>query len=384
MSHAPTASTAGSARSWLSVAESLGPRFAARAGEHDAADTFVAANFADLRAERVFSAGVPAALGGGDASHAELCGLLRVLGRHCGSTALALSMHMHQVMLPVWRWRRGQAQVEPLLRRIAAEELVLATSGGSDWLPGSGRAEKVDGGYRVSGRKVFTSGVPAASVFMTCAIVDHEGSDPAVLHFPLPLGQEGVTILDTWHTLGMRGTGSHDVVLENVFVPETAIAARREPGKWNALFHVLSGIALPLIYAVYVGIAEGARDIALAAARKKETSGTDPHLPFLAGEMENELAVAQLALASMVDLAANAEPGPETTSAICIRRTLAGNAAIRTVEKAMEVAGGAAFYRALGLERMFRDVQAARYHPLQEKVQLRMTGRLALGLDIDG
>ncbi len=356
----------------------------ARAAASDATDAFVADNYADLRSERVMSAGVPAALGGGDASHAELCGMLRVLGRHCGSTALALSMHMHQVAFTTWRWRKGQAQVEPLLKRIAAEELVIATSGGSDWIAGSGRAERVEGGYRVSGRKVFTSGVPAAGIFNTCAIVEESGAGPSVLHFSLPLDHEGVKILDTWHTLGMRGTGSQDLILENVFVPETAIGLRREPGKWNAMFHVLSVLALPLIYSVYVGLAEGARDIAVAAAKKRGKGSSDPHLPLLVGEMENELAQAQLALASMIDLAANAEPGPETTNAAVIRRTLAGMAAIHTVEKAMEVAGGAAFYRELGLERMFRDVQAARYHPLQEKVQLRLTGRFALGLDIDG
>jgi len=66
-----------------------------------------------------------------------------------------------------------------------------------------------------------------------------------------------------------------------------------------------------------------------------------------------------------------------------IGRTLAGRSAIRTVEKALEVAGGRSFYRSLKLERLFRDVQAARFHPLQEKVQLRYTGRLILGLDID-
>jgi alkylation response protein AidB-like acyl-CoA dehydrogenase len=64
-------------------------------------------------------------------------------------------------------------------------------------------------------------------------------------------------------------------------------------------------------------------------------------------------------------------------------RTLAGRAAIRTVEKAMEVVGGGSFYRRLGLERLFRDIQGARFHPLQDKRQLRYTGRFALGLDID-
>jgi acyl-CoA dehydrogenase len=74
----------------------------------------------------------------------------------------------------------------------------------------------------------------------------------------------------------------------------------------------------------------------------------------------------------------------ETTKAIVIGRTLAGRAVIRATEKAVEVVGGAAFYRALGLERLFRDVQAARFHPLQEKPQAIFTGRLALGFDVNG
>ena len=84
---------------WTALAQELGPRFAARASSHDAADSFVADNYRDLRERRVFSAGVPAELGGGGASHAELCMLVRVLGQHCGSTALALAMHTHQVAI---------------------------------------------------------------------------------------------------------------------------------------------------------------------------------------------------------------------------------------------------------------------------------------------
>ena len=86
----------------------------------------------------------------------------------------------------------------------------------------------------------------------------------------------------------------------------------------------------------------------------------------------------------MITVAADAEPGPDTTNEIVIGRTLAGRAAIRTVEKALEVAGGAAFYRSLGRERIFRDVQAVRYHPLQETAQPRYSGRLALVVDLDG
>jgi alkylation response protein AidB-like acyl-CoA dehydrogenase len=366
---------------WIAWVNELGSRFAARAAAHDATDTFVRDNYADLRAAKVFSAGVPADLGGGDASHAELCAMLRALAGYCSSTALALSMHTHLVASLVWRRRWERAPVEPLLRRIAAEELILVSSGGSDWLPGSGTAERVEGGYRVTARKIFSSGSPSGQVLMTGAVLADPTEGPLVLHFGVPLDAPGVSILDNWRTLGMRATGSNDVVLDGVFIPETAVSARRPAGKWHALYHVVCGVALPLIYAVYVGVAEAARDIAVReAARKRE----DASVQTLVGEMENELATARLALGAMMDVATRPRLDHETTNVGLIARTLAGRHAIRTVEKAMEVVGGSAFFRSLGLERLFRDVQGARYHALREQPQLRYTGRLALGLDPDG
>src|SRR5262245_41979076 len=231
---------------WVALARELGPRFAARACAHDATDAFVADNYRDLRERRVFSAGVPAELGGGGASHAELCAMVRALGQHCGSTGLALSMHTHQVAIAAWRWRHEGRVLEPLLRRVAAQETVLVTSGGSDWIAGSGRAEKVDGGYRVTGRKVFASGAPAGDLFMTMAIHDDPQSGPAVLHFAIPFDAPGVEIQDTWRTLGMRGNGSHDVVLHRVFVPYAAIGMRRPAWRWSPAWHVVVMHALPL------------------------------------------------------------------------------------------------------------------------------------------
>jgi len=144
---------------------------------------------------------------------------------------------------------------------------------------------------------------------------------------------------------------------------------------------VIYKIAFPLVYSVYVGIAESARDLALREAAKK---AKDPSVQALVGEMENELATARMALRHMIDAASTSSVGAETTNEVLIGRTLAGRAAIRTVEKAMEVVGGASFYRALGLERLFRDVQGARFHPLQEKPQQIYSGRLALGQDVNG
>jgi alkylation response protein AidB-like acyl-CoA dehydrogenase len=125
----------------------LGPEFAARAAHYDGDDLFVADNYADLKKHGVLPAGIPAELGGGGAEHSELAEMLRVLARYCGSTALALSMHTHQVATALWRWRRNSPPLERLLRSVAAENLVLVSSGGSDWIAGPARrnGSRVDG-----------------------------------------------------------------------------------------------------------------------------------------------------------------------------------------------------------------------------------------------
>jgi acyl-CoA dehydrogenase len=234
----------------------------------------------------------------------------------------------------------------------------------------------------MTGRKAFGSGVPGGDVLMTTGIYDDPKDGPTVFHFPLPLKAEGVKVLDTWKVLGMRGTGSHDVQLESVFVPDAAMAGvRRAPGKWHPFMHIVCMVAFPVFYAAYLGTAEAARDMALRIAQRKKE---DPLVAVLVGEMENQLVTAQLAHASLVDFAAREKPGPASSSAALCRRTILATAAVKTVEKAMEVAGGVGFYRSSGLERLFRDIQAARYHPLPEKPQARLTGRVLLGLDIDG
>ena len=366
---------------WVAVAAELAAAFAARAVAHDADDRFVFENYAELRRRRMFSAAVPAELGGGGASHAELCEVLRTLARGCSSTALALSMHTHQVLVPVWRWRHERAPVDGLLRRIAADELVLASSGGSDWLAGSGRADKVDGGYRVTGRKIFASGSPAADLFSTMAVHEDPAEGPTVVHFVIPLDAPGVKVHDNWRTLGMRATGSNDVTLDNVFVPDAAVGVRRPSGRWSHAWHVVATTALPIIYSVYIGVAEAARDVAVReAARRRD----DHAVHELVGAMDTELTAARLAWRSMVEAANRGRVGADTTNDVMIGRTLAGQGVLRTVETAMEAAGGAAFFRSAGLERLFRDAQGARYHALRGAAQRRYAGRLALGLDIDG
>lgn len=366
---------------WTRKAEDIAAAIAEHAAAHDADDSFVAEGFAALEDAGFFTALVPTELGGGGASVREICEALKIIGGACGSTALAASMHSHIVAVAAWRRKNQGAPTDGLLKRIVAEKLKLVSSGGSDWLTSAGTMEKVEGGYRLTARKAFASGSTVGNILNTSAVYDDPVEGPTVLHFGAPLKGEGVRIEPTWRTMGMRGTGSDDVVFDGLFIPDAAIAGKRPQGQWHMLFHVISMIAFALIYSAYVGVAEGARNRALELAKKRPQ---DPMLAQLVGEMENRLLAARLAHRRMVEIAETGTPGPETTSEAMQCRTLVGQAAIDTVAKAMEVAGGTAFYRKTGLERAFRDVQAARFHPMQEKPQLDLTGRVALGWDIDG
>src|SRR5205809_7083957 len=156
---------------FVAVARELAADFATRAAQHDADDTFVAENYAALRKAKLFSAPVPAELGGGGASYADHAAIIRIIARGCGSTALAYSMHSHLLQALIWRYRKNAVPpAEPLLRRIASEELVLVSSGGSDWLDGSGTLTKSNGTYSFTARKIFGSGGPSGDLLLTTDI----------------------------------------------------------------------------------------------------------------------------------------------------------------------------------------------------------------------
>jgi alkylation response protein AidB-like acyl-CoA dehydrogenase len=364
-------------RTAVEIARSLGKAFAARAGDYDATDTFAAENFREIKAAGLLSAGIPAELGGGNASYRELCDMLRETARHCSGTALALAMHTHPIAAAVWRWRKGdKAPVEGLLKRVAAEKLMLLSTGGNDWLSGSGTAEKAEGGYYFSGRKRFVSGAEAGDILMTMAC-----DGDTVLHAGVPMKSEGIRIEQTWRTLGMRASGSQDVVLEKVFVPEASIAVRRPTGVWHPFFHLVSLVAWPLIYSVYRGVAEKLRDetVSIAMRRRQED---DTQLQI--GALDTALAVVAATHEQMLALGETATPAEAVSASMMTLKRAMTEQMLSAANMAMDAAGGSAFYRVAGIEKLFRDIQAARYHPLTMQPQRRLAGRMALGFTADG
>ncbi len=362
-----------SAQRFCDLVRTLGPGSAERAAAADGDGRFAAENYAALKEHRFFSAGVSEELGGGGASHRELCELLRQLSHFCSSTALALSMHTHLVALSVWRHRHGQP-AEALLRKIAASELVLVSTGAGDWVDSVGRAERVEGGYRVNALKRFCSGAPAGDLLVTSAPCDAE-----VLHFPVPIQSPGVTIRDDWDTLGMRATGSHSIELTDVFVPEAAVVLKRARGEWHPFWNAVVSIAPPIYLAPYVGAAERIAELSRAAVKQKPL---DALQLLTLGELENQLTLLHLAWQSMIEITNDYDVAPSIDSAnrMLVRKTLAANAALAVATKAVELSGGSALFRSTGMERLFRDLQGAPLHPLPEKKQWMFSGRVAAGL----
>ena len=362
-----------------SLVQVLGPRFAEGVAERDDTDTFVAGHYDVLKQHKVFSALVPADLGGGGVRHSSMAAFLRELAHYSPSTALSLSMHQHLVAAAVYNHRQGRPG-KKLLERVAANEAVLISTGASDWMESNGTVTRADGGFRVSAKKPFGSGSPKGDVLVTSAPFEDPKEDWQVLHFTVPFTAQGVSLADDWRTLGMRATGSQTIILDNVFVPDDAISLKRPRGRFHPAWNVILTAAMPLIMSVYTGVAEAAAVIGHEQAQRRQG---DPTVPYLLGELTNQLTAAQLAVDDMVRLAndLNFAMDVKVANAILIRKTIAAEHVIATVEKALEAAGGGGFYRKTGLERFLRDAHAAQFHPLSAKKQHRFTGRLALGLD---
>jgi alkylation response protein AidB-like acyl-CoA dehydrogenase len=139
-------------------------------------------------------------------------------------------------------------------------------------------------------------------------------------------------------------------------------------------------IAFPIFLSAYVGVAEAARDLALQQLQRKRA---DADVWYLIGELENALTTGQMAVRELIELCANYAFTPDipTANAAAIRKTIAAQALLAAVEKALEVVGGGGLFRTMGLERLLREIHGVQFHPLQAKRQHRFSGRVALGLD---
>jgi alkylation response protein AidB-like acyl-CoA dehydrogenase len=370
----------------LALATALAEEFRADAAELDRTGAFPFAHYQRMREMGYLRAAVPTELGGGGAGLAVLARAQQALARGCAATALAVNMHHFQVGFTADTWRKmAAAPAEALLRRIAAEGIVMGSTGAEALVPGAWTtattAQREDGGYRISGHKYFCSQAPGMDVVRVNA---RDAETGEILICTVPARAEGLRVVETWDTTGMRATASHDLILENVFVPEAAVGARL-PADGPLQHPALAGVAVwffTLTASVYLGVAEEARAEGLRAVGGGINSSfrAEPLTDMLIGQLEAEYTTALAVRDRLVDGldADRADVQAALARAILCKEVVTAHAAA-VVDKAVELAGGRAYFRKAPLERLARDVRAARFHPPAAPTSFQMLGERVRG-----
>ena len=340
-------------------------QFAERAGVYDRENRFFYEDFEDLKRAGYLTMPVPKELGGAGMTLAEVCREQRRLAYYAPATALGVNMHLYWVGVAADLWRQGDRSLEWMLREAMEGEIFNAghSERGNDLpvLLSTSKAERVDGGFRFTGHKMFGSLMP---VWTRCGLhatwADAEGG-PKVVHAFLPRDYDGWRMVETWDTMGMRATRSDDTVLYGAFVPDEYIARILPAG--GADYYVVAMFAWALMgFAnTYYGLAQRAMDLALPGIKNKTSVGLTRSMAY---HPEIQHMVADMALAFdpigphldrvAEDWSNGVDHGGAWPAKIVSAKYHAVEASWRVVDKAMEVSGGAGMFRGKELERLFR------------------------------
>jgi alkylation response protein AidB-like acyl-CoA dehydrogenase len=394
-------------RRFVALAEEHAADFTTRADQHDREGSFPFENIESLQKSGFMAATVPEEFGGiGLASgHDHMVGMSR-LARGCASTAIASNMHLvsARTMARIWEQRDHAdpgvvAATSAFLKAIGAGQLIACVPGteaGTDISSPMAEVTPVEGGYVLNGRKMFGTLSPAAQIVFSMARLKRDDGGYQRVLAVIPRGTPGMEILDNWDALGMRASGSGDVVYSDCKLPAASVVP---VGEWG----VLGGNGGPLdtmnqagtLTACFLGIAEEAQRIAIEmAGRRKGPRGIRmadrSGIQQLIAENEIDLFVARAALerggraldeagaADTVSAEADAENMKEGQ---CMKRAVEGNA-IRIVDRAMAISGGAGYMSKHPLSRLYRDVRAGPFmQPFGAYEVLEYIGKVTLGID---
>lgn len=375
--------------------EMLG-RFAARAATYDRENRFFDADFQELRDAKYLLLPVPKEFGGAGMTLAEVCRQQRRLAYHAPATALAVNMHLYWVGVAADLWRLGDASLEWMLREAAAGEVFAAghaeTGNDIPVLLSTSKAERVEGGYRFTGRKHFGSLTPVWTRFGVHGMDTSDPAHPKVVHAFIARDNSGYIIKETWDTLGMRATRSDDTVLENAFIPDKYVARIVPAGAAGLDSFVLAMFAWALMgFAnVYYGLAQRALDQTVETVKGKKSlalSRSMAHHP----EVQHAIAEMVIELESIgphlertaEDWSNGVEHGAQWPSKIFAAKYHAVEASWRVVDRGLDVAGGSGIFRSAGYERLLRDARLGRIHPANSFLTHEVVAKTALGISLD-
>jgi alkylation response protein AidB-like acyl-CoA dehydrogenase len=304
-----------------------------------------------------------------------------------------MTMHTYWIGAAAELERAGDSSQRWILEAAVNGEVIAAghAESGNDIpvLLSTCRAERVEGGYRLTGRKQFGSNGPAWTWLGAHAIDADAPGGPQTVHAFVERTSPGVTVVETWDTLGMRPTQSHDTVLDGVFVPDSRIGRVVPAGDASDPYvFAMAMWALPLIATVYVGIAERALEVSAAGTHRKTSIAIDrgayayhPMVQHQIAEMFLELDAAQATVDRFVDdWSDGVDHGEGWIPKLYSAKWRAVEAAKRVVDIALDVAGGAGMFRGNELERLYRDVRCGGFHPGNDALTHELVGKSVLGI----
>ena len=374
---------------FFDCAKLLASEFAARAAQYDRDASFPFENFKELSEAGLLALTVPTALGGAGAGARDAARIIGIFGKADPSTALVLSMHyiQHLVMARSTRW---PGRLSRKLAREAVEGVALINalrvepdlgSPARGGLPAT-IARKTETGWRLSGRKIYSTGAPILKWYAVWAKTDEP--ETRVGLFLVPAGLPGTRIVETWDHLGLRASGSHDVVFEDVVFPLDHEIDVRKPDEWRVPDFTQSTVHAIFVAAIYDGIARAARDWLIDFLKSRVPSNlgaplaTLPRVQEVVGGIEARLAVN----ARLIDsFAGDFDDGVllSASESNIVKLTVTNNA-VEVVEAALSLTSNHGLTRANPLERHYRDVLCGRVHTPQDDATRSIAGRLALGL----
>jgi len=379
----------------LPRAEALVPVLRERAAKAEELRRMPDETIEDLHRSGLFRILQPKRVGGSELPFRAIVELVATISRGDGSTGWVLAnLAAHHWLLGMWP-KKAQDEIWGE----SPDNLI-----GSALIFPRGRAKPVPGGYRLSGRWPFSSGVDAATWSLIGAIVhDQESGTAEPRIFVLPASD--FTIIDTWHVIGLAGTGSKDVAVEDVFVPEYRSVAVREitggPNPGSAVnpsvLYQLPAISLFAfcIAGVSLGIAQGAIEYFVETMRTRTSYYTGRSLADFVTVQVHLAEAAAIADAARAVLLGDCDEAtrivgegqiPSLDHRARYRRdgAYAATLCTKAVDVLFQATGGGAIYARNPLQRAFRDVHAANAHyVLNWDINGAMYGRVALGLSPD-
>ena len=366
-----------------------------RAPRYDRDNTFFTDDFDELRARGFFTIAVPTEFGGAGMTLDQVSHALRKIAYVAPATAVAVNMHVYWTGVAADLLRNGDTSMRFLLEEAANGKIFAAIHGesGNDipLLLSSASAERVTGGWKINGHKIFGSLSPVWDYAGLHAMDTSGPGGPRIVHGFLPRGTAGVDIVETWDTLGMRATQSHDTVLTDAVVPDALVMRVCPAGFAGADLFQVAVFAWGLLgfAAVYHGAARRAFDLSTANAHARTSialTRSMAHHP----EVQHHVAAMRMALDASEALLdrttsdwATGVPHADWPVRIIGARHRVITESFEIVDRAMDLTGGAGAFKRNRMEQIFRDVRMGRFHPGNTLLAHELVGKLCLGINPD-